>query len=340
MRIDRPQTLLPKLNIEALLIENPIDIFYLVGVWFSAAQLVITEKSATLLLDRRYFDRFKNLPSCKVVLAGSDVLSGLKRVGFDSSFTSVDRLAFLQTTFPQVTWHPVSRSLKHLRAIKDASEIAALKKAAQVTKEGYLESLKHLKEGVSEEEIAFLFEMFCRKKGASKLSFEPIVAFGENSAYPHYRAGKARLKKNQIVLLDLGAAFDDYYADMTRVFFFGEVDPKLVHFQELVKKALLVAEKEARPGVKMGELQANVKRFYMKEGVDSLFTHGLGHGIGLEAHEFPILRSTGGDVDTILEIGMVFTIEPGLYLPGLGGIRLENTYLMTKDGLENFYGDI
>lgn len=180
---------------------------------------------------------------------------------------------------------------------------------------------------------------FCRKKGASGLSFSPIIAFGENSAYPHYRAGKARLKKGQSVLIDVGAILENYCADMTRLVYFGEPDPRILHFEKLVKRAKEMAISHVKPGVKAGLIDQVVQDEFDKENVKQLYTHSLGHGVGLEAHEFPRLRFNGVDKDVILKPGMVFTIEPGLYQPGVGGVRLEDMVLVTANGCENFFSD-
>lgn len=329
---------------EPLLIENPADVFYLTGLWFSAARLLLKPDKAVLLVDGRYFGQAQGKVPCEVVLAEKEALAkavkGLKRVRFDSSFVTVEKAQLLAKSAPNVEWFPVSRPLKELRAVKDEEELGKLKAAARTTAEGYRHIAKRLEEGVVEEEIALEFEVFCRKKGASKLSFEPIIAFGENSAYPHYRAGKSRLKKNQAALCDLGAVVDGYRGDMTRVYFHGEPPEESKRFYALVKQAHDLAFEKARPGIKAGELDAIVRAFFEKEGVAKLFTHSLGHGVGVDVHEYPLLRFDGDDRDAALEPGMVFTIEPGLYLPGVGGARYENTVAMTEDGLENFYAGV
>ena len=172
------------------------------------------------------------------------------------------------------------------------------------------------------------------------MAFEPIIAFGENSAYPHYREGKARLRSGQIVLMDTGAIVDHYHGDRTRMAFFGEVDPKLMHLFNVVRRAHKNAVLAVRPGICFGELDQMVRDEFTKEGLEKLFTHSLGHGIGLETHEYPRVRAGSEDANLPLEPGMVFTIEPGLYQPGLGGVRYEDMILVTEDGHENLSGDV
>jgi Xaa-Pro aminopeptidase len=265
------------------------------------------------------------------------ILEKEKRIGFDSATLTFDDYLSLKKEYPHIEWTPHPHPVRTLRAIKEAREIALLKKAADLTWRGLQKILEELKEGVSEEELALTFEIFCRKNGASGLSFSPIVAFGENSAYPHYRAGKTKLRKNQIVLIDVGAIVDHYCGDMTRVFFFGQPDPELARFEQIVRSAQRKAVAHVRPGIRAGELDELVRNEFEKANVKQLYIHSLGHGIGLETHEYPRLRFDNEDKDLILEAGMVFTIEPGLYQPGLGGIRIEDTILVTETGHENFF---
>ena len=231
-------------------------------------------------------------------------------------------------------WIPRPNPVKQLRAVKEPKEIEALKKAAQLTLRGCEKVMENLREGVSEEELALEFELFCRKHGASGLSFEPIIAFGENGAYPHYRAGKSRLKKGQTVLIDVGAVVEQYHGDLTRIFHFGSPDPRIVHFATLVKEAQAQAIAHIKPGVKVGTLDQIVQDLFDKANVKPLYMHSLGHGIGLETHEFPRIRWNGEDKDVALQTGMVFTIEPGLYQPGVGGVRMEDMVVVTETGCE------
>jgi Xaa-Pro aminopeptidase len=328
-------------KLEALLIDCPVDLFYLTGLDLSLGRLVVDAESAILFVDRRYVDVAKKQSHCAVQLSTAtslvDHLRDKQRIGLDSSFFTLDSFEVLKKTIPDKQWISISSPLKDLRVIKDDEEIKALKRAATVTREGYQEIRRHLKEGISEEELALIFEIFCKRHGASALSFTPIIAFGENSAYPHHRAGKSRLQNNQIVLIDVGAVVDAYRGDMTRTLFFGEPDPKLYHFFLAVQRAQQKAVVAVRPGIEFGQIDRIARESLQKEGVDHLFTHGISHGIGLETHEYPLLRVQGGDSTLVLQPGMVFTIEPGVYLPGLGGVRIEDTVRVTENGVENFF---
>lgn len=319
---------------DVLFVDNPVDIYYLTGVSLSLGRLVISQEKAELFVDGRYIGIAKAKAPCVVFLAG-DIKKHVKgSIGFDSSFLSYDGFLDLQKQFPEHTLIPISKPLKNLRMLKDSDEIAKLKKAASLTRAGYQHIRSLLKEGVSEEFLALEFEFFCRKKGASKLSFDPIVAFGPNSAYPHHRAGKTTLKKDQIVLIDVGCVVDGYAGDMTRCDFFGEVDAQLKKDYALIEKVQKKVIAHVKPGIAFGELDTMARSEFEKVGVASLFTHGLSHGIGLDVHEYPGLRIQGGDHKLILEPGMTFTVEPGLYREGLGGVRYEDVVLVTRDGYE------
>jgi Xaa-Pro aminopeptidase len=329
-----------RLETDAAMLENPVDLFYITGLNLSRGVLLVTKEDATLFVDGRYFAKAQKIAPCTVrLLAGNYLIDWLearpiRTVEFDAEWTAVARHEALKQEAKSVFFKPCLGLLKAQRMIKNGEELISLRRAASVTFAGfkYIESL--LKEGVTEEELAMEFEFFVRKAGASALSFSPIIAFGENSAYPHYRAGKSTLTLGQIVLIDVGAIVDDYAGDLTRVIFFGPPDAQLEVMLELTKKAQQKAFEAARPGATFGELDLAARSVYVEAGVEPLFTHSLGHGIGLQTHEYPSIKATGSDRDIKLAAGMVFTIEPGLYRPGLGGVRWEDVVVVTKNGCE------
>ncbi len=325
-------------NVDGCLLENPVDLLYLTGLAMSKGRLWASAKDAVLFVDGRYLEKAKKEAPCTVSEDKNlpEILKKEKKIGFDSSFITYENYLLLQSYGPKNEWIPIPNPLKTIRGCKEKSEVEALQKAQRLTWEGYQHVLSLLKEGITELEIALEFEIYCRKRGASALSFQSIVAFGENSAYPHYRAGNTKLKKNQIVLMDLGAVLDQYHGDMTRVSFFGTADSKLEKFLRLVRESHDKVIAHIRPGIVIKEVDLIAREVFRNEGVEHLFTHSLGHGIGLDTHEYPVLRFDGKDADIPLQEGMVITIEPGLYQPGLGGVRWENMGLVTKDGFKNF----
>lgn len=339
-KIEALQKWVKERKLDSLLIQNPIDLFYLTGAHFSLGYLIVKEDEAALFIDSRYIEKAKSLSFLNVAL--HEKRSFLKKlsgtVGFDSAFMTYEEYSRLEKECPEIRWKAAPQPLKELRMQKTPDEIFALRRAARVTFEG----LQHIKglfqEGISEEELVFAFEWFCRKKGASGLSFPPIIAFGPNSACPHHRAGRSVLQKGQIVLMDAGAIVDEYHGDLTRTAFFGEPDPKLLYFFRIVERAQRKAIEAVRPGVSVGRLDEIVRQEFRDEGVEELFTHSLGHGIGLETHEPPRVKFDSEEAGLILKPGMVITIEPGLYQPSLGGIRYEDMVLVTETGYENLCG--
>lgn len=319
------------------LIEETADLLYFTGLTVSRGRLYVSKDAACLYVDGRYYEKAKREAPCPVKLWDEQKQIPDPRMGFDSATVTYQAFLALKSEFPQTEWIPIPNPAKKIRLIKEPEEVKALKRAADLTWRGYQKVISLLKEGVSEEELALEFEIFCRRNGASGLSFEPIIAFGENSAYPHYRAGKTRLKEGHIVLVDVGAVVDHYHGDMTRIFYFGKPDPRLVRLEEIVRGAKKMALAHVKPGVRICDLDQMVRNEFEKEDVKQLYTHSLGHGIGLETHEFPIIRCRGEDSELPLEPGMVITIEPGLYQPGVGGIRLEDTVHVTETGYENFF---
>ena len=306
----------------------------------SRGTLAVTRDQAMLFVDGRYTAYAEKNSPCPVgSLVGDAPIQFLRRqnarsVGFDSAAITYDQFRFLEKSMQGMQLVAKSALLKALRMRKEKREIEAIREAQKLTIRGCEQVISKLKVGVSEEELAFVFEHFIRTHGGSGLSFEPIIAFGENSAYPHHRSGSTKLKAGQIVLIDVGAIVNRYHGDLTRVHFFGKVDSELEKMLLLTQRAQLSAINAVRPGAKIKDLDLAARAIFRQAGVEERFTHGLGHGIGLETHEAPSVRSDGVDAELILEEGMVFTIEPGLYVPGLGGVRWEDIICVTKQGAD------
>ncbi len=328
---------------EVLFIEDPLDLFYLTGLKLSCGQLYVDPQGAHLFVDGRYLESAAKQAGFPVSLMEEDTVIAFlkhrscKTIRCDGKKISHDRFLELQKKLG----YPLSSEagfLKTLRGIKSKEEIKKLQKSADLLYQGFLYLKKQLKVGIQEKELASLFEIFCLKHGADGLSFAPIIAFGAHSAMPHYRAGRGVLRKGDIVLMDLGVLLEGYHSDMTRVLFFGKKDPFLNRIQEIVREAKLAAFKLAKPGTRIGALDEAALRVFDAYGVRENYLHSLGHGVGLEIHEFPRVSFKGEDKDTLLEEGMVITIEPGLYFSGKGGVRDEDTIVITKNGYHNFYG--
>lgn len=300
---------------EAYLITDPIDLFYLTGLHLSVGQLLIKRRSARLSVDNRYVE----MASClSHVSIGSLKWKG-EVVGIDESRMTYGSFCALKKAGAKPK--PMENPCRMLRTVKDKTEIEAVKKSADLAVKAaeYLQGI--LKVGITEEEVARLFIQYAHKYGDGP-SFHPIVAFGKNGSMPHYTPQKVKLKNNQMVLLDLGILNNGYASDITRAFPFGSVTKKMSEIHALVKEAKQVAIDLVKPGVTFPELDKEVRKIFGP--LEKYFVHSLGHGIGLEVHEPPRKEP--------FEENMIITIEPGLYLPGVGGVRLEDMVLVTRNG--------
>jgi Xaa-Pro aminopeptidase len=323
-------------DLDACLITDPFDLFYLTGMDVSLGALVLRKDKGALFVDGRYLaiaQKTSPVPVSDEKL--KTYLKGAKRIGFDSCYTSYDGYLRLKKEVSGLV--PVPGPLKTIRVIKDKDEIAKMRIAALLSWKGFLHLQKKIKAGMTELELAFEYESFCRKEGASGMAFDPIIAFGENTAFPHHKSGHRKLKQGDAILCDVGVILNHYRSDMTRMLYFGKPNREILRLEEVVRGAQAAALKLCRPGVKLKDLDIAARDVMKKAKLESLYTHSLGHGIGLETHEFPRIRSVGEDADVRLEAGMVITIEPGLYKPGVGGVRLEDTIAITERGHTNFY---
>ena len=190
-----------------------------------------------------------------------------------------------------------------------------------------------LKEGVTERDIATELEIFWRRNGVDKPAFDPIIAFGKNTSMPHYSTGNVSLQKNQAVLMDIGVEKDHYCSDMTRMAWYGKVTPEFINIAKIVQAAQKAALDLCRPGVLLSDLDSAARNIISEAGYAENFSHGLGHGIGLEVHEYPSVRKQENDIE--LQKGMLITIEPGIYIKDFGGVRIEDTVLITDNGYES-----
>lgn len=351
-RLAKTQKYLQKEGCDILLIENTIDIFYMTGLDLSTGKLLIDSEGACLIVDSRYFEICQKKCPFSVALLKENVIedwlkerNALATLGFDSASTSYTRFLELKKMLKSFKSRMASNQtlklvalpspLRMLRSIKDTDEIAMLKTAADLGSEGYDFLCNSLAEGVSEMELAIELEIFWKRKGSKALAFEPIIAFGENGSMPHYRPGNRRLKKGDSVLLDIGVNVQHYHSDMTRVVFFGNPSKKLQEIYDVVREAQRRALQLCLPGTPIKELDKAARSYIADKGYGEMFTHNLGHGVGLEIHEAPTLSQKGPDRLLELQEGMAITIEPGIYLPDIGGVRLEDTIVITSNGYEN-----
>ncbi|MCY3975176.1 MAG: Xaa-Pro peptidase family protein [Simkaniaceae bacterium] len=342
-RLDAVKTELKKVKTEGYLCDRPTDIFYLTGLSLSVGRLLIRKRGRPLLfVDGRYYESAKRGASgCVIRKRGVNDLrqEGMCTIGFDasSSYASVCE-ARRQLRGSGCRLVCVANPVASVRTVKDKEELRKIRKSAAILREGMSYIYDTLREGVAEHETALELECHCRRRGAEGLSFPPIVAFGPNSAFPHHDTGNRTLKRGDLVLIDAGVFYDGYASDCTRTFFFGKKNPRLLPVYETVLAAKKVALALCEPGVPLTVIDKAARQEMDKRKLAKHFTHSLGHGIGLEVHEAPYFSGKGpwGSATTLQE-GMVITIEPGLYLPDVGGIRSEDMIIITEKGHENLF---
>lgn len=271
-------------------------------------------------------------------LAGAIGQAGVRRIGFEANFTTFGQIEALNKALKQhqsgreVELVPLEDVLVNLRKLKDELEIGLIRESIGVAQEAFKALRPHLKPGKTETELAGILIMELRRRGASDASFPPIIAAGASSSLPHYRPAEARVAADELLLIDWGGIFKGYCSDLTRTFLLGNVPAKLKEIYKVVLDAQLAAIAALGPGTTTMAADKVARDVIMRAGYGEQFGHGLGHGIGRDIHELPSLRKTGPDQQ--LQPGMVVTVEPGIYLPGQGGVRIEDDVLITKTGAE------
>ncbi|RZU39051.1 M24 family metallopeptidase [Edaphobacter modestus] len=332
-------------GVDGLLVTNLPDVRYLCGFTGSNAALVLTGGRAVLFTDGRYTAQAKaEAAGTRVVIANKPAVmaacewmieAGVKRCGFDATQTTVAALESMRKAVPaklrRAMFAPVDPLVAKLRQVKDADEIAKIRTAAKLGCELFDGMLGYLRPGLSEIEVAATLEYEARKAGAEAMSFETIVASGERSALPHGRASSARLPKRGFVTMDFGVVLDGYMSDMTRTVHLGRGQREERDVYDAVLEAQEAAVAAVAPGVTAGEVDEAARSVLRRAGLDGWFTHSTGHGVGLEIHEGPRLAAKQTQR---LEAGMVITIEPGVYMPGRFGLRIEDMVLVTAGGYE------
>lgn len=350
-RLKKMQEKVGELGCDLCIIEHPTDLLYLTGLKLSSGKLLVQPKGAHLFVDGRYIQSAEEKKLVPVSLSKEmRMVDYVKRqrcksIGFDSGFTTYDQYLGLQKLIAHakkgtrnvLKLIPLSHPVRPLRLIKDPLELFWMRESAKLAWRGFEAVRKIIKEGVSEEYVARELEIFWKKQGGQGVAFEPIIAFGKNSAMPHHHSGDTILKKRELALIDIGVILNHYRSDMTRVLFHQKVSEELKRCYFLVRNAGRAALKMCKPGKKVADVDLAARKVFAKAGVEKLFVHSLGHGIGLDTHEYPKLKFDGEDRDLVLQPNMVITIEPGLYLPGKGGVRYEDTIIITEDGYENLY---
>lgn len=340
-KIQKLRATFEKLGIDGFLVTSSYNRRYLSNFTGSAGVVLISNDKALFITDFRYTEQAgKQCQGYEVVqhtgsipekLASLVQQLGIKKLGFEqdhvtySSYQTFDKAIDAELV-------PISGEIEKLRLIKDESEIKILKGAANIADAAFTHILNFIQPGKTEIEVANELEFFMRKEGATSSSFDMIVASGHRGALPHGVASDKVIEKGELVTLDFGAYYNGYVSDITRTVAVGQPDAKMQEIYHIVLEAQLRGMKGIKPGITGKEADALTRDYITEKGYGDNFGHSTGHGIGLEVHEGPGLSSKS---DIVLEPGMVVTCEPGIYLPGLGGVRIEDDTIITKDGNEN-----
>ena len=348
-RVKRLQSRLKEKQLNAFLVSAGSNRFYLT-LWQGDDEsgfLLITPQEKYLITDSRYTEHATNLTDFQIiesndgigpVLAKLAVLHKLKRIGFESHDVSVFTIGRLRKFLKGIKLVPVAHFVEEFRRTKDEAEISNLKKASLITDKAFTHILKFIKAGRTEAEIAWEMERYMRGLGAEKMAWEPfIVATGKNASMAHWGASGAKLKRGDMVQLDYGCVFGGYACDMSRVVFLGSPDKKQKEIYNLVVKAQQIGLSLVKRGVEASKIDRKVHEFiennlpgWLKP--EYIYKHSLGHGVGIDVHELPYVSEKRKNR---LEEGNMITIEPGIYVPGWGGVRIEDTVLVTKTGYTN-----
>ena len=329
-------------RLDAFLVSHRPNVFYLSGFTGSSAVLVVTPTDATLFTDPRYAEQAgEEAQRTRVEITRRSLIESAaahlarrraRRVGFEAVHLSVvQKLALDKAARVRLRWTAWDGRVEAARAVKDAQELAVMREAAQIACSSWNEILPLVKPGVLETDLAAELEFRMRRKGASGPAFDTIIASGPRAALPHGNASSRAIGKNELVVFDLGAILRGYSSDLTRTVFVGRAPAETRRWYSAVLQAQQAARDVVRPGVSAQQVDAAARESLQRAGLDKQFVHSTGHGLGLEVHEMP--RLARGE-KWLLRAGVVVTIEPGVYIEGKGGVRIEDDALVTQNGAQ------
>ena len=351
----RVRRALKALGLEALIVTTPANLRYLANHVGTAGTLLVTPDAMHLLIDFRYKEAVRSLqespaacPGLRVwdvpdsydeALVSAVMTLGTMVVGIEAAHMTVARQEWLLRTWnarsAPVTLRSTERVVEQFRVIKDTAEVMVLRQAAARLTGVAASAFEAVRTGIAEREVASAIESALRQAGYERPAFDTIVASGPNGALPHYRAGHRTLHTGDLVVLDFGGVLDGYCSDLTRTVSVGQPSPDAARLHAAVRDAQAAAIEAVKPGRATTDVDAAARQVLVAHGLGEAFGHGTGHGLGLDVHEEPRVSKPRPDVPPVrLEAGMVFTIEPGAYLPGFGGVRIEDDVLVTETGCE------
>ncbi len=341
LRRSQVAAILKRSGSQAFFVAALPNVRYLTGFTGSNAALLLTADRALLFTDPRYQTQAPQESDCEVMIAKGPLISEvskwlkrlrIKALAFEQNRISFDEYMQLkQSAVPGVRLKPLAGVVETLRMIKSPAEIATIRASVQLNSAALEQALRHFRPSMTEVDLAAEIEYRMRRLGADGIAFETIVASGARSALPHAHPTDRPIQGNQLLLVDMGAAVAGYASDMTRTHAVGKLDARTRRMYRAVLESQLTAIDAVKPGVSCTTIDRIARQVLNGYGLDKLFTHSTGHGLGLEIHERPRVGRKEG---TKLEPGMVITIEPGVYREGSGGIRIEDTVVVTATGHE------
>ncbi|MFP7253268.1 Xaa-Pro peptidase family protein [Terribacillus goriensis] len=339
-KLEKLRALMEKKNLDAFIVTSAQNRRYISGFTGSAGLLIITKSKQLFLTDFRYIEQAtEQAPDFEIIEHKQSIIQEaaaqlLKEGAQQAGFEHEDVTFALYQQFQNAVHAdlvPASGLIEELRLIKSEAELAIMKTAAEIADAAYTHILTFVKPGMKEIDVSNELEFFMRKQGATQSSFDTIVASGYRSALPHGVASDKEIQKGELVTLDYGALYNGYCSDITRTFAVGEISDKLREIYDIVLEANLRGVAGVKPGITGKEADALTRDYISEKGYGQYFGHSTGHGLGMDVHESPALSFRS---DTVLKPGMVVTVEPGIYIPEVGGCRIEDDLVLTADGSE------
>ncbi|PLX79289.1 MAG: integrase [Desulfuromonas sp.] len=337
-RLDRARTIISEYNLDVMLFTDMKNVRYLTGFTGSDGAFMLTADDACFMTDSRYTTQASSQVGCSVIEYGQKVPGIVEqirkqaskgRVGLESQVVTLDfHREIEQACGKSITLVPLADSTR-LRGIKDESEIDLIEKSAVISASSLESIVDVIKPGASEADVALALEIASRRNGSEVKAFDFIVASGERGALPHGVASNKQIEADELITIDFGSCYEGYFSDETVNFALGDIPSKMSEIHDIVLKAHDRAIAAVTPGKSLREIDRVARDFIAAKGYDKNFGHGLGHGVGLDVHEWPRVSPLS---DAEAEPGMVFTIEPGIYIPGVGGVRIEDIVVVTETG--------
>lgn len=331
-------------DLDGLLLVKDANIRYISGFTGSESYVVISKNGNVFITDSRYTEQAEqeckgfeivkwkspnlDLPEAIKMVCGK---YNIKKLGFEKNFISVDLYERLTSALGDIKLIGTAGTVEDIRQVKDKEEIEYIKRAAEITDRAFAEILEYIKQGVTEKDIERELSYLIKKNGADDIGFPLIIASGKNGSKPHAVPSDKPVEVGDFVTMDIGSLYKGYRSDMTRTVVVGKADERQKYIYDIVKRSQEEAVKTVKSGVECARVDRVARDVIEHEGIKEIFEYGIGHGVGLEIHEGPSMSSTSSSV---LQAGNIVTVEPGIYIPGWGGVRIEDTVAVTRDGCE------